>query len=114
MLPLLLRLAQEGRLKLQTLVALASATPARLYGLAAKGSIEPGFDADIVLCDTEATHRLNRWDVQSKCGWSPYEGARIGAFPRAVYLRGELAAADGKPVGQRAGRPATFQWKETR
>ena len=113
MLPVLLRFVQEGRLELSTVVEMASAAPARLYGLDGKGAINPGMDADIVLCDLGEAHRLSRWDVQSKCGWSPFEGSLIGAFPRAVYVRGRLAAADGKPVGLPSGRPASFQWKET-
>ncbi|MHB8636666.1 MAG: dihydroorotase [Fimbriimonadaceae bacterium] len=113
LLPVLLHFVQQGSLELTTLVEMACRAPATLYGLEAKGSIEPGFDADIVLCEVAAHRRLRRWDVQSKCGWSPYEGATLGEFPRAVYIRGNRVAENGKPVGQPTGRPAKFRWKQT-
>ncbi len=113
MLPVLLRFVQERKLTLPDLVQMACQAPADLYGLASKGAIEPGFDADIVLFDPEATHTLTRWDVQSKCGWSPYEGDLLGAFPKAVYLRGMLVAEDGKPTGEQRGEAVRFNWKET-
>jgi dihydroorotase len=109
MLPVLLRFVQEGRLSLQVLAEMTSSAPARLYNVESKGALRPGFDADIVLCDVGRARKLRRWDVQSKCGWSPFEESMIGEFPRAVYVRGERVAAAGKPVGQPAGRPATFR-----
>ena len=112
-LPVLLRFVQQGRLELTQLVAMACAAPARLFGLANKGSITPGFDADIVLCDVGAERRLSRWDVQSKCGWSPYESAMVAAFPKHVYVRGRLTAGYGRPAGSPAGCPADFHWKQT-
>lgn len=113
LLPVLLRFFQMGALTLEQMVTMTASGPAELYGLAAKGTIAPGFDADIALCDLSAKHRLRRWDIQSKCGWSPFEGQLLAEFPRAVYLRGRLAAACGKPVGEPVGRSAMFTWKET-
>ena len=53
-----------GRLSLQRLIDLTSAGPARLYGLAKKGQIHPGFDADLSLVDLKSK-RI------SKCPYSP-------------------------------------------
>lgn len=111
MLPVLLSFARAGRLELTKLVDMACSKPAELFGLKGKGLVEPGYDADFVLFDPQSVAVLNRWEVQSKCGWSPFEGEELAAFPRAVYLRGIIAAKDGKPVGGQRGLPVRFTWK---
>lgn len=112
-LPVLLRFVQEGRLSLEKLVLMGCERPAALYGIAGKGSLNVGNDADLCLIDFAATQKLSRWDIQSKCGWSPYEGHTIGGFPKAVFVRGNMVSANGKPSGEPIGRQALYTWKQT-
>jgi dihydroorotase len=96
MLPLLLTAASEGQLLLSDIVRLTSKGPARIFGLARKGNIAPGYDADLVLVDPE-----KRWTIQSdrlltKCGWTPFDGWRVKGRVERVYLRGSLVYADGE------------------
>ncbi len=77
--------------------------PALHAGLGArKGAIEPGFDADLVLFDAEAT-----WTVRPERLWTrhritPYAGRTLRGRVRATYLRGERIYAG--PQGDDAGR----------
>jgi dihydroorotase (multifunctional complex type) len=95
-LPLLLTAASEGRLMLSDLVRLTSAGPAGIFGLARKGRIAPGYDADLVFVNTDRRWTIADRPLYSKCGWTPFEGWRVKGQVEQVYLRGRLAYADGQ------------------
>jgi len=96
MLPLLLTAVKEKQLDWADLVRLTSASPARLFGLERKGRIAPGYDADIVLVDPEAQWNISGDKLLTRCGWTPFEGWRVWGKVMQVYLRGQLAFAEGK------------------
>jgi dihydropyrimidinase len=86
-----------GRIDLGRLAEVLSTAPARLFGLAAKGSIEPGKDADLVLWDPEAQRTLRQADLHHSSDFTPYEGMPLRGAARTVLLRGV-------PVGEPVGR----------
>lgn len=104
MLPLLLTQVAQGRLPLERVVALTSEQPARLFGLAHKGSLEIGADADLVLVDLDRRWTLRQSVLHSKHPVSPFDGWQIIGRPVATYLRGACIARDGEPVGEPRGR----------
>ena len=99
MMLVLLRFVQQGRLSLETVVAMACETPAALYGIRGKGRLEIGMDADLALWDLARSERFVRTMVQSKCGWSPYEGATLAASPEMVFVGGKVSLEGGETVG---------------
>lgn len=108
--PVLLDLALTGGFSLQTLVRMTSQAPAQLYGLAAKGMVAPGYDADFSLVDLAATWTVDARDLGSKCGWSPFEGRVLQGRVKQVFLRGQMVF-DGGMQGSPVGRPAEYTWK---
>ncbi|WP_244302670.1 dihydroorotase [Streptomyces viridosporus] len=56
------------------LVRHLSQTPAELFRLPGKGRIAPGADADLVVFAPDTPWMFSAHDVESKCGWSAYEG----------------------------------------
>lgn len=56
------------------LVRHLSQTPAELFRLPGKGRIAPGADADLVFFAPDTPWMFSAHDVESKCGWSAYEG----------------------------------------
>lgn len=48
--------------------------PAELFRLPGKGRLEAGADADLVIFAPDTPWMFSAHDVQSKCGWSAYEG----------------------------------------
>ncbi|MCA9712343.1 MAG: hypothetical protein KDK70_41285, partial [Myxococcales bacterium] len=54
-----------------------------------------GFDADLLLVDTEADHVV---DVASRSwsAWSPFHGFTLRGRPVATYLRGRAVFRDGR------------------
>ena len=79
--------------------------PARLTGLdRRKGSIAPGFDADVVLVDPGRRTVVRAEGMHSRQRLGAMEGFEFGFEIKEVYLRGRLVAAHGQPLGLAAGR----------
>jgi len=108
LLPVLLTFAVQGKLDLATIVRMACENPARLYGIAGKGFLKTGFDADLVLVDPNRQYTFERSMVRSKCGWSPYEGESLCGSVERVILKGKVAAVEGEVVGSPSGQMLRF------
>jgi allantoinase len=112
-LTMMLNAVNGGRLTLERLAEVYSATPARLLGLyPRKGAIRVGSDADVVLVDVEQEHTLRNEDIVSKAGWTPFDGRRVQGRPVMTILRGNLIAKHGEVVvdpgvGRFAGQSRT-------
>jgi dihydroorotase (multifunctional complex type) len=112
LLPMMLDAAAAGRLTLQQVTDLLSANAAARFGLPAKGRIEPGADADLVLVDLRETTAVNAPDLltQGREVAELYDGMRfrgrvittiVGG--RVVFDRGEIRAeAAGRYVSPQA------------
>ncbi len=104
---LLAGLASEGRrrgLPYHRIAELTAWTPARRFGLAAKGDLAPGYDADLALFDPDRTVTVRAADSPSAQGYTPFEGLTLTGQVRATFLRGQLVWEDGKVVGPPRGR----------
>ncbi len=108
LLPLLLDHVSAGRLTLERLVDLTSAGAQRIYGLAGKGRIAQGYDADFTLVDLEARRRIENAWLASKCGWSPFEGRFVTGWPIMTVIRGRTVMRDGQVIGDPQGQPLRF------
>ena len=86
--PSTLRLVQTGLLSMARAVDALSAAPARLLGLADRGRVAEGLRADLYLWDERKAWCVDRADVRTKCGWSPFEGVTLAARPDAVWFEG--------------------------
>ena len=91
----------RGRLTIERLVDLLSTTPARRFGLARKGALEVGRDADLVLFDPKARRTLRATDLHHTSDYTPYEGFELAGAVRSVFVRGRAVVRDGSFVGQR-------------
>ena len=91
----------RGRISIERMVDLLATTPARRFGLGAKGAIEVGRDADLVLFDPTASRTLRATDLHHTSDYTPYEGLEVTGAVRSVYLRGRPVIQDGAFVGTR-------------
>jgi dihydroorotase (multifunctional complex type) len=107
--PLALDAVNAGRLSLDRVIDLVATKPARHFGLGAiKGSLLPGFDADIVVADMGAPWTITNDGVLSKIGWTCYDGRDVSAAITNTFVRGTEVYADGIVIGQPGhGRLAT-------
>ncbi|HEV3403307.1 MAG TPA: dihydropyrimidinase [Gaiellaceae bacterium] len=92
-----------GLIDLPRWVDACSTRPAELFGLARKGRLHPGCDADIVLFDPLKEVVLTPETLHSALPFSSYEGVTVRGFPVTTISRGELIVVDGAFVGA-AGR----------
>ena len=89
--PLLLdRLVRPGIVSLPRLVELLSTSPARLLGLAAKGRIAPGADADLTLLDLDLETVVDRAQFESKGRNTPFHGWRLRGGPVMTIVGGRV------------------------
>ncbi|HUA07318.1 MAG TPA: allantoinase AllB [Solirubrobacteraceae bacterium] len=105
MLALLLTEGHHARgLDLDLLARATSRYVARRFGFGAKGRVEPGADADLVLVDLAASDKLRAEDLQYRHRHSPFLGRTLGARVVRTLVRGRTVFADGRIVGPPFGR----------
>ncbi len=90
-----------GRITLERLVELLATTPARRFGLARKGALDVGWDADIVVFDPTARRTIRAADLHHTSDYTPYEGFAVSGVVRDVLVRGTPVIQDGAFVGRR-------------
>jgi dihydroorotase len=108
-LPLLLTAVRDGWLRLEDVPRVTADGPARVYGIAGKGRLEPGYDGDLVVVDPAVRGPLPLAWLHSRAGYSPYEETELAGWPELVVLRGRVAYRGHAAVGPAAGRPVRFR-----
>ncbi len=108
LLPIMLTHVAEGSLTLERLVDLTSHGPQRIFGLADKGRMAEGWDADLTLVDLGAIRTIRHADTASRAGWTPFDGFEAQGWPMATIIRGRVVMRDGEVVAPHIGEPARF------
>ena len=89
-LPLMLRAVKDRRLSLERALNMLSRDVQRIW------RVTP-LPKTYTLVETEASWVVNRQDLRTHCGWSPFEGMRVYGRIREVWIRGHLVY-DGETV----------------
>lgn len=89
-LPLLCLAVSEGRLTMARVVELVAENPRRIWGIACPAQT-------YTLVDTSATYTIERDNLKTLCGWSPFEGMRVCGRVKSVVIRGQQVY-DGEKV----------------
>jgi dihydroorotase len=106
--PLMLNFVNQGKLPLTRFVELMAESPKKLFNINGKGRIEIGGDADFTIVDMKEERVLeNKW-IQSKCGYTPYDGMKLKGWPKAVFLNGELVLQDNELIKPSRGQALEF------
>lgn len=108
MVPLMLDHVNAGRLSLERLVDLTSHGPNRVFGIAGKGRLAVGYDADLTIVDLKAKRTIeNEW-IASKCGWTAFNGKSVTGWPIGTIVRGHKVMWEDEILGDAPGEPIRF------
>ncbi|MEM6534771.1 MAG: amidohydrolase family protein, partial [Pseudomonadota bacterium] len=106
--PVMLTHVANGKLTLERFVELTSAGPQRVFGIAGKGRIAEGYDADFTIVDLKRRETItNDWS-KSKSGWTPFDGFEAQGWPIATIIRGGFVMRDGEITRRGGGQPVKF------
>jgi dihydroorotase len=106
--PIMLDHVAAGRLTLERLVDLLAHGPHRIFGIAGKGRIAVGFDADFTVVDLKARRMIRNEDAATRCGWTPFDGVTVAGWPVGTIIRGRRVMWMGDILGAAAGAPLRF------
>ncbi len=107
--PVMLTHVAHGRLSLDRFIDLTSHGANRVFGIAGKGRMAEGYDADLTIVDLKAKHVIAHADMASRCGWTPFDGFEATGKAVATIVRGRVVMKDGELSGSAHGRPVRFQ-----
>jgi dihydroorotase len=100
--PIMLDHVAAGRLSLARFVDLTSAGPQRLFGIAGKGRIAVGYDADLTVVDLKRSETIRDSWIASRCGWTPYDGNTVTGWPVGTVIRGVRVMWEGEVLAESA------------
>jgi dihydroorotase len=106
--PVMLDHVAAGRLSLQRFVDMSSAGPARLFGIARKGRMAVGYDADVTVVDLKRRQTITDDWIASRSQWTPYHGREVTGWPVGTLVRGRQVMWEGQIIGQAGGEPVRF------
>ncbi|RUT84362.1 dihydroorotase [Mesorhizobium sp. M7A.T.Ca.US.000.02.1.1] len=106
--PIMLDHVNAGRLTLQRFVDLSSHGPQRIFGMARKGRIVAGYDADFTIVDMMRREIITNAQAGSKAGWTPYDGREVTGWPVGTVIRGRRVMWEGEIVTPGQGKAVEF------
>ena len=83
--------------------------PQRVFGIAGKGRLAVGYDADFTIVDLNRRETIRNEDQATKSGWTPYDGMEATGWPIGTIIRGRRVMWEGELTGAPAGKPVKFQ-----
>jgi dihydroorotase len=106
--PIMLDHVNAGRLSIERFVDLSSHGPQRLFGMARKGRIAAGYEADFTVVDLKRRETITNAQAGSKAGWTPYDGRQVTGWPVGTIIRGNRVMWEGEIVAPGQGQPVLF------
>ena len=106
--PVMLDWVAKGRLSIERFVDLTAHGPSRIFGIAGKGRIAEGYDADFTVVDLARRRDIADDWIESRCKWTPYRGMTVTGWPVGTFVRGRRVMWEGHIIGEAQGRPVRF------
>lgn len=92
----MLEFYKQGKISLEKIVEKMAHSPAICFQIENRGFIREGYWADLVLVDLNKRSTVNKSNVLSKCGWSPFEGQTFASSVVSTIVSGNLVYENGK------------------
>lgn len=104
----MMELAEQGILSVEQVVKKMCHAPAERFNIDKRGYIRPGYKADLVIVNPNSEWTVAKDCIESKCGWSPYEGHTFHSKVEKTFVNGALVYSDGKVDKAHRGEPLRF------
>ncbi len=104
----MLEFYRMGKISLEKIVEKMCHHPAILFQIENRGFIREGYFADLVLVDMNKPWTVDRRNILSKCGWSPFEGQAFRSSIEKTWVSGRLAFDQGKVIEGQSGQRLLF------
>ena len=108
LMPVMLNHINDGKLSLNQLINLVCENPVKIFGIKNKGFIKEGYDADFTIVDMNKIIEIKNENIESKCGWTPFDGHKFKGTPVSTIVGGNIKMKDGKIIGDPEGQPLVF------
>ena len=107
--PVMLNHMNEGKIKLNQIINFMCKNPVEIFGIKNKGYIKEDFDADFTIVDLNKEIEIKNENIESKCGWSPFDGFKFKGTPVYTIIGGNIKMQDGRIIGDPTGKPLNFK-----
>jgi dihydroorotase len=108
LIPVMLNHINDGKLTLEQLINSVCENPVKIFGIKNKGFIKEGFDADFTIVDMNKKITIKNENIESKCGWSPFDGFVFKGTPVSTIIAGKIKMTEGKILGSPEGTALLF------
>ncbi len=100
--PTMLTQVNLGRMSLPSFVRMTSTNPAKILGLARRGTIKRGYHADLIIVDFKKEGRVDPARFESKARYSPFEGYRTKGRVTTTIVGGQVVMEEGEMASKDA------------
>ena len=104
----LIDLVKQGKMTLEQLVQKSAHNTATLFQIEQRGYIREDYWADLVLVDLNKPYTVNKSNILSKCGWSPFEDYTFSSTIEHTLVSGNIAYSNGAIVEVGSGHRLLF------
>ncbi len=108
LLPIMLNFVNQGKLSIFDLVRMVCKNPCKIYGVADKGEIRIGYDADLTIVDMKKKFKISNEWIQSKSKWTPYDNFTVQGIPVFTIINGQIVVSEQEIISQPVGKKINF------
>jgi len=96
----MMTLVRQKRLCIDQVVRLLAEKPAEIFGLADRGQIDQGKNADLTIVDYNTQFKIDPSKFRSKAKFSLYNGWEVYGKPDKTIVNGQLVFSEGEIVAK--------------
>lgn len=107
----MLDMYHAGKIRMEEIAQKMCHNVAILFEIEKRGYLRPGYHADLVIVDLDKPWTVEKDNILSKCGWSPFEGHTFKSKVTHTIVSGHLAYENGTFHEEQKGQRLKFSRK---
>ncbi len=105
----ILEKVKEGKITIERAVEKMSHAPAICFQIEKRGFVREGYFADLVVVNPQASWTVEKSNILSKCGWSPFEDDTFSAKVEQTFINGKCVFKNDKIIDLKVAKRLTFE-----